>query len=318
MLRYLIKRVAMVVPVLLVVSIAVFLIIYLTPGDPASSMLGMEATSEQVAQVNERLGLDKPPVERYLGWMAGVLHGDLGDSYFMNQPVAQAIAEHFAPTLSLAILAQLIALAIALPCGVVAALRHGSAADAALRVAALLGVAIPSFLMALLLMWLFAVTWKVLPVAGYAPLSRGFLAHLRYLALPALALGIVQSALLMRMTRASVIEAMQLDCVKTARAKGVSETRVVLAHALRNAALPILTSIGYSFGALLTGAVVTETIFNIPGLGQLVTNSIERRDYPVIQGVLLVVALLNTGVNLAVDLLYGALDPRARLWGGRR
>lgn len=303
------------IPVMLIISVVVFLIIYLTPGDPASSMLGMEASQDQIARVNESLGLDEPLPQRYLGWMAGVLTGDLGDSYFMRMPVTRAIAEHFAPTLSLAVLAQLIALVIALPCGVVAALRHGTRADMALRVVALLGVAIPGFLMALILMWVFSVTLRVFPVAGYASLSKGLLQHLRYLALPAISLGCVQAALLMRMTRSSVIEAMQLDCVKTARAKGVSEARVVLMHALRNAALPILTSVGYSFGALLTGAVVTETIFNIPGLGQLVTSSIERRDYPVIQGVLLVIALLNSVINLVVDLAYGAFDPRARKWG---
>ena len=315
MLKYTLKRIAAMIPVMLIISVVVFLIIYLTPGDPASSMLGLEASQDQIERVNESLGLNQPLPERYLSWMAGVLTGDLGDSYFMHMPVTQAIAEHFAPTLSLAILAQLIALLIALPCGIVAALRHGSRTDMVLRVVALLGVAIPGFLMALLLMWIFAVTLRVFPVAGYAPLSKGLGAHLRYLALPAISLGCVQAALLMRMTRASVIEAMQLDCVKTARAKGISETRVVLLHALRNAALPILTSVGYSFGALLTGAVVTEAIFNIPGLGQLVTSSIERRDYPVIQGVLLVIALLNSVVNLVVDLSYGAFDPRARKWG---
>lgn len=315
MLKYTLKRIGAMVPVMLIISVVVFLIIYLTPGDPASSMLGMEASADQIERVNDSLGLNEPLPQRYVEWMGGVLTGDLGDSYFMRQPVTQAIAEHFGPTLSLALLAQLIALLIALPCGVVAALKHGSRTDAALRVVALLGVAIPGFLMALMLMWLFAVTLRVFPVAGYAPLSEGWFSHLRYLALPAISLGCVQAALLMRMTRASVIEAMQLDCVKTARAKGVSEVRVVLAHALRNAALPILTSVGYSFGALITGAVVTETIFNIPGLGQLVTSSIERRDYPVIQGVLLVVALLNSVINLAVDLAYGAFDPRARKWG---
>lgn len=315
MLKYTLKRIGAMVPVMLIISVVVFLIIYLTPGDPASSMLGMEASADQIERVNDSLGLNEPLPQRYVEWMGGVLTGDLGDSYFMRQPVTQAIAEHFGPTLSLALLAQLIALLIALPCGVAAALKHGSRIDAVLRVVALLGVAIPGFLMALMLMWLFAVTLRVFPVAGYAPLSEGWFSHLRYLALPAISLGCVQAALLMRMTRASVIEAMQLDCVKTARAKGVSEVRVVLAHALRNAALPILTSVGYSFGALITGAVVTEAIFNIPGLGQLVTSSIERRDYPVIQGVLLVVALLNSVINLAVDLAYGAFDPRARKWG---
>lgn len=315
MLKYTLKRIGAMIPVMFIISVVVFLIIYLTPGDPASSMLGMEASADQIERLNESLGLNEPLPQRYLEWMGGVLTGDLGDSYFMHQPVTQAIAEHFGPTLSLAILAQLIALLIALPCGIFAALKHGSRTDAILRVVALLGVAIPGFLMALMLMWLFAVSLRVLPVAGYAPLSKGWLVHLRYLALPAISLGCVQAALLMRMTRASVIEAMQLDCVKTARAKGVSEVRVVLAHALRNAALPILTSVGYSFGALITGAVVTEAIFNIPGLGQLVTSSIERRDYPVIQGVLLVIALLNSVINLLVDLAYGAFDPRARKWG---
>jgi peptide/nickel transport system permease protein len=318
MLKYTLKRVLAMIPVLLVISFVVFLIIYLTPGDPASSMLGLEASADQIAAVNESLGLNQPLPQRYLTWMAGVLHGDLGESYFMNMPVSQAIAEHFMPTLSLALLAEAIALVISIPCGIVAALRHGSKADVTLRVIALLGVAIPSFLMALILMWIFAVTLKVFPVAGYEPLSSGLAEHLRYLALPSLSLGCVQAALLMRMTRASVIEAMQLDCVKTARAKGVSEARVVWHHAVRNAALPILTSVGYSFGALLTGAVVTEVIFNIPGLGQLVTNSIERRDYPTIQGVLLVIALINSVINLLVDLAYGAFDPRARKWGDAR
>lgn len=318
MLKYTLKRILAMIPVLLVISFVVFLIIYLTPGDPASSMLGLEASADQIAAVNESLGLNQPLPQRYLTWMAGVLHGDLGESYFMNMPVSQAIAEHFMPTLSLALLAEAIALVISIPCGIVAALRHGSKADVTLRVIALLGVAIPSFLMALILMWIFAVTLKVFPVAGYEPLSGGLAEHLRYLALPSLSLGCVQAALLMRMTRASVIEAMQLDCVKTARAKGVSEARVVWHHAVRNAALPILTSVGYSFGALLTGAVVTEVIFNIPGLGQLVTNSIERRDYPTIQGVLLVIALINSVINLLVDLAYGAFDPRARKWGDAR
>lgn len=317
MLRFLLKRIAMMVPVLLIISVVVFLIIYLTPGDPASSMLGMEATNEQIEQVNEQLGLNEPLPQRYLEWMGGVLRGDLGDSIFMNQPVGQAIAEHFVPTLTLAILAQLIALVIAIPTGIAAALRRGRPADAVLRVVALVGVAVPGFLMALLLMWVFAVVLRAFPVAGYAPLSRGLGQTLRYLFLPGLALGLVQSALLMRMTRSSVIEAMQMDCVKTARAKGVSELRVVLCHGLRCAALPIVTTVGLSFGALLTGAVVTETIFNIPGLGQLVTTAIERRDYPVVQGVLLVIAFMSSAINLAVDLICGALDPRTRQWGGK-
>ena len=179
MLKYTLKRIGAMVPVMLIISVVVFLIIYLTLGDPASSMLGMEASADQIERVNDSLGLNEPLPQRYVEWMGGVLTGDLGDSYFMRQPVTQAIAEHFGPTLSLALLAQLIALLIALPCGVVAALKHGSRTDAVLRVVALLGVAIPGFLMALMLMWLFAVTLRVFPVAGYAPLSKGWFSHLR-------------------------------------------------------------------------------------------------------------------------------------------
>lgn len=314
MLAYALRRLLAMVPVVVILSVVVFLIVYLTPGDPASTLLGMEASAEDIAALNAQMGLDKPPVERFFSWAAAALQGDLGESLFMDEPVTQAIAEHFVPTLSLALLAQLVAIVIAIPCGIVAALRRGTWLDALLRCVSLLGAAVPGFLMGLLLMLVFAVNLRVLPVAGYEPLSEGLLVHLRYMALPALALGVVQAALLMRMTRSSLIDTLKSGYVRTARAKGLPEGRVVMRHALRNASLPILTSIGFSFGALLTGAVVIESIFNIPGLGQLVTNSITRRDYPVIQGVLLVIALLYSCVNLLVDILYGVLDPRARAW----
>jgi peptide/nickel transport system permease protein len=314
MLAYILKRVLAMVPVVAILSVVVFLIVYLTPGDPASTLLGMEASAEDIAALNAQMGLDKPPVERFVSWAAAALQGDLGDSLFMDMPVTQAIAEHFVPTLSLALLAQLIAIVIAIPCGIVAALRRGTWADALLRTVSLLGAAVPGFLMGLLLMLAFAVKLRIFPVAGYEPLESGLAQHLRYLALPAIALGVVQAALLMRMTRSSLIDTLKSGYVRTARAKGLPEGRVVMRHALRNASLPILTAVGFSFGALLTGAVVIESIFNIPGLGQLVTTSITRRDYPVIQGVLLVIALLYSLVNLLIDILYGVLDPRARQW----
>ena len=301
MLAYALRRLLAMVPVVVILSVVVFLIVYLTPGDPASTLLGMEASAEDIAALNAQMGLDKPPVERFFSWAAAALQGDLGESLFMGVPVMETIAEHFMPTLSLALLAQLIAVVIAIPCGIVAALKRGTWADALLRCVSLLGAAVPGFLMGLLLMLVFAVNLRVLPVAGYEPLSEGLLVHLRYLALPALALGVVQAALLMRMTRSSLIDTLKSGYVRTARAKGLPEGRVVMRHALRNASLP-------------TGAVVIESIFNIPGLGQLVTSSITRRDYPVIQGVLLVIALLYSCVNLLVDILYGVLDPRARAW----
>lgn len=314
MLRYALHRIAAVAAVLLVVSTAVFFIVYLTPGSPSSALLGMEATADQIQELDARLGFDRPLPEQYLSWMGSILQGDLGDSLFMDEPVTQAIAEHFAPTLAIAVSAQTIALLVAVPCGILAAVRRGRALDGVLRVASLVGVAVPGFLMALILVMAFAMNLRLFPVAGYAELSEGFAAYARYLVLPSLALAAPQAALLMRMTRASMIEALEMDCVKTARAKGLPERTVVLKHALRNAAAPILTAVGYSFGGLITGAVVIEVIFNIPGLGQLVTDSIARRDYPVIQGSILVVSFLYCLVNLVVDLACSAFDPRMRVW----
>lgn len=313
MFAYIIKRLLSLIPVLIVVTITIFLIIHITPGDPAATILGLEATEEQIETLNEELGLNRPITEQYISWVAGLLKGDLGDSIFMHQPVTQAIAEHMGPTLSLAILAQIIALILAIPFGIFAAYKRGSIVDVSLMGMSLFGMAIPSFLLGLLLMLVVGVQLQWLPVAGYEPLENGIWAHFQYLILPGISLGAIQAALITRMTRASMLEVLNLNYVKTARSKGLKEFSVLLKHAFRNAFLPILTVIGQTFGTLITGAVVVESIFNIPGLGQLIMNSIERRDFAVIQGVVFVATLMYVSINLIIDLLYGVIDPRVRL-----
>jgi peptide/nickel transport system permease protein len=312
---YTLKRLFSLVPVLVVISVVVFLLTYLTPGDPAALLLGMDATPADAAALNRRLGLDKPLPERYVIWMGNVLRGDLGTSYFMQQPVSEAIKEHLGPTVTLSVIALSVALLIAIPGGLAAAGKRGKIIDWFLRLFSLLGVTLPGFLLALILMLIFAVNLRWLPVAGYVPLSRGAGEYIKYFVLPGVSLGLVQSALILRMTRSSVLEVLNQQYIGTARSKGISEARVFLVHAFRNALLPILTVIGQSFGSLITGAVVTETLFNIPGLGQLIINAIRRRDFLVIQGVVLLVTLLYTGINLVTDILYGVLDPRIRLAG---
>lgn len=313
MLGYLIKRLVSVIPVLLVVSLVIFFIIHITPGDPAAAILGMEATAEQIEQLNEELGFNRPLPEQYISWVAGVLQGDFGNSIFMKMPVTEAIAGHVGPTLSLAILAQVIALILAIPFGMIAAYKRGSATDATLMGLSLFGMAVPSFLLGLLLMLVVGVQLQWLPVAGYASLDKGLWEHLTYLILPAISLGTIQAALITRMTRSSMLDVLNLNYIKTARAKGLQEWRVLVKHAFRNAFLPILTVIGQTFGTLVTGAVVVETIFNIPGLGQLIMNSITRRDFTVIQGVVMAVTVMYIFINLIIDLLYGVVDPRVRL-----
>lgn len=313
MLAYITKRLLSLIPVLAVVTIAIFLIIHITPGEPAAAILGMEASQEEIQQLNQDLGLDRPILEQYTSWVANVFKGDLGDSIFMNQPVSEAIAEHVTPTLSLAILAQVIAIILAIPFGIIAAYKRGSIADYTLMGISLLGMALPSFLLGLFLMLFVGVKLQWLPVAGYEPLSSGLWEHMKYLILPGISLGTIQAALITRMTRSSMLEVLNLNFIKTARSKGLHEMKVLFKHAFRSAFLPILTVIGQTFGTLVTGAVVVEAIFNIPGLGQLILNSIARRDFAVIQGVVLVVTLMYVTINLIIDLLYGAVDPRVRL-----
>ncbi len=266
--------------------------------------------------MNAQLGFDRPFLVQYGEWFVNILHGDWGDSYFLQQSVAEAIGEYFTPTLSLAILAQIFALVLSIPLGILAAYRRGTAVDVTAVSISLLGTAIPSFLLSMFLMLFFSVSHHWLPVAGYAGLEEGLGEHLKYLFVPALSLGIVQAAYITRMTRASLLDVLYKNYVRTARAKGLKENIVILKYALKNGAPAILTAIGQSFGSLITGTIVTETLFNIPGLGMLTIGSINRRDVFVIQGVVLFVTLLYVLVNLVVDILYGFVDPR--LWPGRK
>jgi peptide/nickel transport system permease protein len=312
LISYVGKRLLSVVPVLAVVAVTVFLIIHITPGDPASIMLGPDATPAQVAQLRHTMGLDRPLWTQFFDWIGGVVRGDLGYSVFLHQNVSTAIGSHLQPTLYLAIFAELLAVAIAVPVGVFAARRRGTAVDQSFMGFALLGVSIPSFLLGLFLVLIFAVGLRWLPSGGYRDPHTGFGLFLQFLILPAIALAAMQAALIARMSRSSMLDVLATNYVKTAKAKGVGERLLVYKHALKNASIPILTVVGQSFGALMTGAVVIETVFNIPGMGQLVINSIQRRDFVVIQGVVLTIALMYVLINLVVDLLYGVLDPRIR------
>lgn len=310
---YILKRLLSLIPVLFVVAVVVFLIIHITPGDPASVMLGPEASPREVAELREELGLNLPLYQQFTSWLAGVVQGDFGWSIFMNEPVLQSFFSHLGPTLSLAIFAQLLAVVLAIPFGVIAAKRRGTIIDQTFMGGSLIGISVPSFLLGLLLILLFAVQLRWLPVAGYKPLNAGFLLHIRYLILPAIALGAMQAALIARMTRSSMLDILNANYIKTARSKGLREKIIIYKHALRNAFIPILTVIGQTFGTLVAGAAVVETVFNIPGIGQLIVNSVERRDFAVIQGTILLVAISYVLINLVVDLLYGVIDPRVRL-----
>lgn len=312
MLSYIGKRILSLLPVMFVVSWVVFLVVYLIPGGPATALLGMEATPAQIEALNAELGFDRSFLVQYIDWLSGIFRGDWGESYFLHQSVLEAIAEYFLPTLSLAIFAQFIALILSVPLGILAAYKRGTALDVTAVTISLLGAALPGFLLSMFLMMFFGVYNQWFPVAGYASLSEGLLEHLKYLFVPALSLGIVQAAYITRMTRSALLETLYKNYIRTARAKGLKEKKVVMVYALKNAAPAILTAVGQSFGSLITGTIVTETIFNIPGLGMLTIGSINRRDVFVIQGVVLFVTLLYVLVNLIVDILYGFVDPRLR------
>jgi peptide/nickel transport system permease protein len=310
---YIIKRLLSTLPILAVVAIVVFFIIHITPGDPASVMLGEEAGEQEKTELRKQLGLDLPIAVQFVNWLLSVLRGDLGDSYFSKESVTKAFWEHLGPTFSLALLAQIIAILIAIPIGVMAARKRGTIVDQTVMGVSLLGISLPSFLLGLFLILLFSVQLKWLPVAGYKPLAAGLWNHLRYLILPSLALGFMQAALIARMTRSSMLDILSDNYIKTARAKGLKEKVVIYKHAFRNAFIPILTVIGQTFGGLVTGAAVVETVFNIPGIGQLIITSVERRDYAVIQGTVLLITVTYVFLNLIIDLLYGIIDPRVRL-----
>lgn len=305
MLRYLLRRLVLTLPVLLGVATLVFSLIHLIPGDPAQAMLGDGASPEDIAQLRQQLGLDRPLLVQYAAFLQGLLRGDLGVSLRNDQPVAGQILERMPATAELALAAMAVAVLIALPLGIIAAVRRGTFVDIGAMTLSLVGISVPNFWLGPLLAIVFAVELGWLPVGG-----RGTPAHL---VLPAFTLGAGLAAILARMTRASLLEELREPYVLAARAKGVSRTRAVLHHALRNSLIPIVTILGLQFGVVLTGAVITETIFAWPGIGRLLIQSISFRDYPTVQGCVLLIAVTYVGVNLITDLTYGLLDPRIRV-----
>ena len=309
---YVVRRVLAVIPVMLVVATVAFVLIHLAPGDPASVIAGPYASADDVAKLRHQLGLDESLPVQLVRWYGRLLRGDLGDSIFLRRPVTEAIADRLEPTLLLTTWATLVAVLIGVPAGIVSARHHNRVVDQSLMGLALLGLSIPNFLLGLLMILVFGVWLGWLPVAGYVPLDSGLWPNLRSLVMPSLALGLVQSALIARITRSSMLDVLCEQFVLTGRAKGLSERVVVYKHALKNAIIPTLTVIGITFALLIGGAVVIETVFNIPGLGRLIISAVLRRDYPVIQGVVLLIALTYTAVNLLVDLAYLAVDPRVR------
>jgi len=312
MFTYIVRRVLATIPVMLVVALFVFSLLYIAPGDPAAIIAGDQASPADVDRIREALGLDRPFLIRFGGWLWDVLNGDLGKSIFTNLSVTHMISQRIEPTLALMVLTLSLSLSIAIPMGVLAAWKHGSWIDRAVMMMAVMGFSVPVFVVGYLLAFVFALQLDLLPVQGYTPISRGLWPCVRNLILPAVALGAVFIALIARITRATMLEVLSQDYIRTAKAKGVGQRAVLFVHALKNAAVPIVTIIGIGFAALIGGAVVTESVFAIPGLGRLTVDAILRRDYPVIQGVVLLFSFVYVVVNLLVDLLYTVFDPRIR------
>lgn len=312
MVAYIVRRLLLLIPVLLVVGVVVFTLMHLTPGDPASVMLGRDATPEQKEALRERLGLNEPVPVQFVNWFGSALRLDFGDSLFLGMPVTEALRERAEPTGLLALYALTLSLVIAIPAGVIAAVRANSPIDRLLMVVSISGVAIPSFFFGILLILLFAVVLGWLPSGGYVNIRDDPGEHFRYMLLPTLTLGFAAAGLLARLVRSTMLDVLNEDYVRTAYSKGLAERRVVVAHALRNAMIPVLTLIGISFAGMLGGAVVIEQVFNIPGLGRLLVNSVVRRDIPVVQGAVMTVAAIEVLIMLLVDILYVFVDPRIR------
>ena len=305
--RFIAKRIISVIPVLIIVSIVIFSLIHLVPGDPATAMLGDLATEEDIAALRIRMGLDKPLIEQYFIWIGNIFHGDFGMSVVNNETVGSLIISHIRPTISLAIYALVIAAVIAIPLGMIASRKKGSAVDHVVSVISLAGISLPSFLLGLFLMLLFSVKFRIFPVSGYKEIREGFLEHIRSLTLPAIALGFMNAALMMRMTRASMLEVLGSDYIKMAKAKGVKEFSLLAKHAFKNTLVTLITIFGQSIDA------VVQSFFPVLELGQLMVNSIGRRDYYVIQAIVLLIAVINVVINMIIDILYGFVDPRVRV-----
>jgi len=306
------RRALATIPVMGVVALTVFALLHLTPGDPAVIIAGDYATTQDIARIRTSLGLDRPLLAQAGIWVASVARGDLGASIYSGLPVTTLIGQRVGPTVALTALAMLISVAVAVPLGVLAAWRQGSWLDRVIMIVSVSGFSMPVFWLGFLLVWVFAIQAGVLPVQGYQPLEAGPWQFLRHLVLPAVTLSLVYMALIARMTRASVLGVLREDYIRTAFAKGLAPHRVLLGHALKAASLPVVTIIGVGFALLIGGAVVTESVFAIPGLGRLTVDAIVRRDYPVVQGVVLVVSGVYVLLNLVIDVAYVVLDPRIR------
>jgi peptide/nickel transport system permease protein len=311
--QYVLRRILTTIPTLFLISVATFLVVHLIPGSPALVLAGEAATPQVVANLTKVYGLNRPLVVQYGAWLWQVLQGNLGYSYQDHLPVLSLLLQKIPVTLELSVLAVLISLLIAIPTGILSALRRGSAIDLGATLVALAGVSIPTFVVGILLILWLAVLWPVLPPSGYVSPLRSLAGNLSHMLLPAITLGAALAALNMRLIRSSLIEILRSDFVRTAFAKGLPKARVVWHHAMKNAAIPVVTVAGLQLGTLLGGAVLTEQVFNIPGFGQLLINAIYSRDYPTLQGAVLFAALAVVVVNLVVDLLYALLDPRIRL-----
>jgi peptide/nickel transport system permease protein len=310
--RYAGRRLLAILPVMALVALFVFSLLYVAPGDPAAIIAGDQASAEDIARIRVSLGLDRPFLVRFGEWLWQVLHGDLGTSIFANLPVTHMIGQRVEPTLSLMALTLVFAVIVAVPLGVLAAARAGGWLDRLVMLFAVTGFSVPVFVVGYVLAFVFALQLDWLPVQGYTPLAQGVLPWLRNLVLPVIALGTIYVALIARVTRAAMLEVLAQDYMRTARAKGLGMAPILFLHALKNAAVPIVTVIGLGVALLIGGAVVTESVFAIPGIGRLVVDAILRRDYPVIQGVTLLFSFVYVLVNLIVDLLYTVLDPRIR------
>ena len=312
MFAYVVRRLFATIVVMAVVAFVVFLLLYLTPGDPAAILAGDAATSEDIAKIREKLGLDDPFLERFGQWIWRLLHGDLGISIFTNLPVTHLIGQRIEPTLSLTLCTLVISVLVAVPLGVVAAARAGTWIDRLVMAFSVGGFSIPVFVLAYALILLFSIELQWLPVQGYRPIKDGLWEWARHLVLPSIALGTVYIALIARMTRAAMLDVLAQDYVRTAQAKGLGTGAVLVGHALKNAAVPIATVVGIGVALLIGGAIVTETVFALPGIGRLTVDAILRRDYPIIQGVVLIFSAAYVLINLAVDLSYMLFDPRIR------
>jgi peptide/nickel transport system permease protein len=310
---YILRRLVLVIPVILIVGLVVFTLVHLTPGDPAAIILGDQATPEDVEELRDQLGLNDPLPLQFVNWFGGVLRLDFGDSIFLGMPVTEALLDRVQPTGLLTLYALMVQLSIGVPLGVISALKHGSVVDRLMTALAISGAAIPNFFLGIMLILVFAVTLQWLPSVGYVSPTEDLWGHIQRMLMPAFALGFSTAGLLARLIRSSMLDVLNEDYVRTAKAKGLAHRHVVIRHALRNALVPAITVVGTSLAALLGGAVVTETVFTIPGMGRLVVQSISRRDYPIIQGAVMAIAVTYVLVNLLVDILYVYADPRVRL-----